>query len=84
MSIGGGGSDPTGGDSGGGSGGLFSFANSLNSITESAAKAERALTHMSPNLHESNLRAATTEPGEAGDQGTHELCEPSPMNVTGM
>lgn len=58
---------------------LFSFANSLNAMTETAAKAERALTGLSPAYGAS----ASSDNGDSG-HGGQLLCEVSPMNVTGI
>lgn len=61
-------------------GSLFSFANSLNSMTEVQAKNERALTDLSPTYP---MGGSAAEHGEAGD-GAQLLCEASPMNVSGI
>jgi len=68
--------------SGSGSAPLFSFANSLNSMTESAAKAERALTALSPPYPGGDV--AVAEHGEASEHGAYLVCEASPMNITGI
>eukprot|EP00041_Stephanoeca_diplocostata_P024353 m.615616 g.615616 ORF g.615616 m.615616 type:complete len:971 (-) comp22508_c1_seq5:305-3217(-) len=67
---------------------LFTFANSLNSMTETAAKTELAVSSTAPDGTAAEYLFAGgaghgISPGATRGPGRH-LCEPSPMNVTGV